>query len=110
MLHTYGFVRRLFDRGSSAGLTKYLSRGFGGDVALGSSQQFKADHELSNRGQAKQRWIKVSVKLPFWMVLSIARCGMQPHGIRKWRVEDLIVGRGNGLEDGGEVRPFYLRQ
>src|ERR1700722_7988006 len=97
-------------RDSQSSLTQYLCRRFRGDIALRSAQQFKADHELPDRRRTQQRWIKVSVQLPFWMRLPIARRGMQPHGIRKRSIEDPIVRRSDSLEDSGEVRTFGLRQ
>jgi hypothetical protein len=50
----------------------------------------------------------VGMKLPLRMLLPIAWRGMQSHRIREWRVEYLIVGRCNGLQNCRELQPFCV--
>ena len=48
------------------------------------------------------------MKLPLRMLIPIAWRGMQSHRVREWRVEDLIVGRCNGLQNRREIQPPEL--
>jgi len=40
------------------------------------------------------------------MSIPIARSGMQSHRVREWRVEDLMVGRCNGLQIADRIVKF----
>jgi hypothetical protein len=49
------------------------------------------------------------MKLPLRMLIPIAWRGMQPHRVREWRIEDLIVGPCNGSQQPFNASPRFPR-
>src|SRR5260370_33549717 len=68
-----------------------LCRDFWSDVALRIAQQFESNHAFANRRRGQQRWIEVSMEMPFVVWNSIAGGLMKSHRVGKCHIEDFVI-------------------
>ncbi len=77
-----------------------ISQRLGGEfwsyVALGSAEQFEADHEFSYARGTQERREKMRVQMPLVMRLAIRGSLMKTHGVRERRIEQAVI-TGNKL-------------
>src|SRR5206468_10135221 len=85
-------------------------RFLGSEIALRRSKQLEANHELADRSRAKQRRIEVRVKMlrSRWRVAK--RLLMKTHRVRKRRLEQVVVSRGQSFEYIAERIPLGAAQ
>src|SRR5207302_10651514 len=74
-----------------AGFEEACSCGFRSEVALRRSEQFVANHELSDGGGTQERREIVRVKMPSFMGLAVGRRLVEAHGIRESCFKQSIV-------------------
>ena len=80
---------------------------FGGDVALGHAEHFKADHELADCCGAQQGRIEVGVEVPFWVGCAVGGRLVEAHGVREAGLEEVVEADGDAVEGFGECVSLF---
>src|SRR5580693_5069895 len=73
-------------------------------IALWFAEHLKAHHKFSDRGRSQQWWIEVRVEMPLGMRRVVGGSRVKAHRVRKWNLEDTIVGAGYGVKDLSKLR------
>ncbi len=71
------------------------------------AQHFKSHHEFSYGRGAQKRRIEVRVEVPFMMRLAVRGRLMKAHRIRKWNIENLVVGGRHLLQNLRQQDDFF---
>ncbi len=69
------------------------------DVPLWHGKQLVPDHEFAHGRRPQQRWVEVRVQYPFRVFLSVERRLVEAHRVREGDLEQVIVSRGDLLQD-----------